>query len=59
MLDKGIFQFDKVTIAPNMCAELLEDTGAFQRFQLKTATIYLAEARLEAISWDLLITARE
>ena len=59
MLDKGIFQFDKVTIAPNMCAELLEDTGAFQRFQLKTATIYLAEARLEAISWDLRITARE
>ena len=58
MLDKGVFQFDKVTIAPNMRAELIEESGAFQSIHLKTATIYLAEARLEAASWDLRITAR-
>lgn len=58
MLDKGIFQFDKVTIAPNMRVELIEESGAFQSIHLKTATIYLAEARLEAVSWDLRIAVR-
>lgn len=58
MLEKGIFQFDKVTIAPNMRVELIEESGAFQSIHLKTATIYLAEARLEAVSWDLRIAVR-
>ena len=58
MLDKGIFQFDKVTIAPNMRVELIEESGAFQSIHLKTATIYLAEARLEAVFWDLRIAVR-
>ena len=52
------FQFDKVTIAPNMRVELIEESGAFQSIHLKTATIYLAEARLEAVSWDLRIAVR-
>ena len=44
---------------PNMRSKLIEDTGAFQSIQLKTATVYLAEVWLEAVSWDLRITARE
>ena len=47
-----------MTIAPNMRVELIEESGAFQSIHLKTATIYLAEARLEAVSWDLRIAVR-
>lgn len=39
MLTEGISQFDKITIVPNMRAELIEKSRAFQQIKLKVLTI--------------------
>ena len=58
MLDDGIFEFDKATIKPYLSSKKLEIGECFQIIRLSTATVYLAEVKLESISWDLRVTAR-
>lgn len=59
MLYEGIFQFDKITIVPNMRADLIEKSKAFQQIKLKRVTFYLSEVYLDGVSWDLRVMVRE
>ena len=59
MFDEGIFQFDKITIVPNMSSKLIEDSGFFQCIKLKTVTFYLAEVKFGTTSWDLRVMAHK
>lgn len=59
MLNEGIFQFDKITIVPNMREELIEKSRSFQPIRLKRATFYLSEVYWDGVSWDLRVMVRE
>lgn len=59
MLNEGIFQFDKITIVPNMREELIEKSRAFQPIRLKMTTFYLSEVYWDGVSWDLRVMVHE
>ncbi len=59
MMDTGTFQFNEVTITPNMNTILLEKNGCFQTVKLNSVTIYICpKVRLETVLFGLLVTAR-
>lgn len=59
MLAEGIFQFDKITIVPNMREEWIEKSRVFQPIRLKGTTFYLSEVYWDGVSWDLRVMVRE
>ena len=59
MMDTGTFQFNEVTIIPNMNTTLLEKDRCFQVVKLNFATIYICpKVRLDTVLFGLLVTAR-
>lgn len=59
MLTEGIFQFDKITIVPNMREKWIEKSRVFQPIRLKGAAFYLSEVYLDGVSWDLRVMVCE
>lgn len=59
MVERGVFRFDRLTVAPRLPADRLERLSGVRRVTLPTAAVYLLDVRWAERPWELQATARQ